>query len=149
MEKMRMAKQMVIASNEQAVLLATQLIQTAQSNGLEITITIPPQNKESEHSSGVSYEGDRSLIEHKREDLAWLQAHVTQFPDELARLRNHYVAVFNKRIVSIGDSQELVLLGAAASLRVMVDEILIVPVQVIGTESEDDWLQVKRDLGIA
>lgn len=149
MEKMPMAKQKVIASNEQAVLLATRLIQTAQFNGLEITITIPPQNNTAQDASPVCYEGDRSLIEHKREDLAWLQAHVTQFPDELARLCNHYVAVFNKRIVSIGDSKELVMIGAAASLNVLPDEILIVPVQVIGTESEDDWLHVKRDLGIS
>lgn len=145
-----MAKRLVVASNEQAVILATHLIEIAQQSGLEITITIPPQNKKSGiPPEDVSYQGDRSLMEHKRADFAWLQTHVTQFPEELARLRNHYVAVFNKRIVSIGDSKELVLIGAAASLHVMPDEILVIPVQVVGTESEDDWLQVKRDLGIA
>ena len=142
-----MDKARIIATNEQAVLLATSLMDIAQQTGLEITITIPPQT---EPSAEVETERhDRTILENKRIDLAWLEARLTQYPNEMARLRNHYVAVFNKQVVSIGHNEELVLLGAAASLDVMPDEILVVPVQVDGTDSDEHWLNVKRRLEIA
>lgn len=143
-----MAKQSVIASNEQAVLLATNLIEIAQCGGLEITITIPPKNHETPLAADTTDQDQHSYKGQKRSDFAWLQARVTQRPDELVRLRNHYVAVYDKRIVSIGDSKELVLVGAAASLNVLPDAILVVPVQVFGSESEEEWLNLQRELGI-
>ena len=144
-----MTQQIIITSNEHAVILAANLIQIAECSGLEIIITIPPKNKETPRTAkGCANQKARSWLNHKRKDFAWLQTHITQHPNGLARLSNQYVAVYDQRIVSIGCSKELVSIVAAASLHVSPDHLLVVPVPVIGTESEDEWLQVKQELGI-
>ncbi|KKT92579.1 MAG: hypothetical protein A3E37_00930 [Candidatus Andersenbacteria bacterium RIFCSPHIGHO2_12_FULL_46_9] len=142
------------ADNEQMLILANRLLELGNRTGVQITITIPPQalkpprDAKPKPAPDVPEEDGYSIVNDKRENFVWLQTFLTQYPDQLARLGGHYVAVYNKRIISIGCSKETVRGGAADSLKVSPHSILVLPVQVTGPDSDDEWQQVQIDLGI-
>jgi hypothetical protein len=142
------------ADNEQMLSLANRLLELGNRTGVQITITIPPQalkplcDAKTKAAPDIPEEDDCSIVNAKRENFTWLQTFLTKYPDQLARLGGHYVAVYNKRIVSIGCSKEFVRCGAADSLKVPPLSILVLPIKVTGPDSDDEWQQVKMELGI-
>jgi hypothetical protein len=141
-----MADQVSLLSDEKALQVAQALLTLAEINGLRINITIPEKPNTDPHPP---VEEANFVDERQREDFAWLQAELTQRSDTFARLRGNYVAVYRKRIISIGEDKYLVLQGAASDLGVEPDEILVLPVCVEGPDANDDWQMTKAQLGIA
>lgn len=143
-----------MADNEQMLLLANRLLELSNRNGVQITITIPPQglkplcDAKTKSAPDIPAEDDCSIVNAKRGNFTWLQTFLTQYPDQLARLGGHYVAVYNKRIISIGCSKESVRSGAADSLKVPPLSILVLPIKVSGPDSDEEWHQVQMELGI-
>jgi hypothetical protein len=143
-----------VADNEQMLMLANRLLELGNCNGVQITITVPPQALKTllaakpNPAPDIPEEDDCSMVNAKRENFSWLQTFLTQYPDQLVRLGGHYVAVYDKRIISIGCSKESVRSGAAASLKVPPLSILVLPIQVTGPDADDEWQQVKMELGI-
>lgn len=136
-------------STEKMVKLCTALIALAEESGLQINITIPPLGRTTsttEQPAVLEEPTEDEIKKRKKKDLAWLHSHLTQQSGEFMRLSGHYVAVYNKKVVSIGDNNKLVRLSAAESVNVTPQEILVVPIEVRSSDADDDWLQVQHDL---
>ncbi len=140
-----MATRTPLASDEQALLIAQALLTLAEGQGLQITITLPEKPDTDPHPP---VEEAIPTNKRQREDLAWLETYLTQHPDEFFRLKGKYVAVYRRRIVSIGEDKKLVILGASENLKVTAEDILILPVCVEGPDADDEWAEAKAKLGI-
>lgn len=80
-----------------------------------------------------------------RDDFAWFQAFLTESPASRIQLVGNYAAVHNKEIVSVGPSEKITRLGAAEELKISQQEVLVVPVQVPGSEDYWEGLQAELD----
>jgi len=140
------------SSTTKAIKLCTALITLAEEYGLQINITIPPHGRTvstAKQPAVPKKPTEDAIKKRKREDLAWLQSHLTQHSGELMRLSGHYVAVYQRRIVSVGGNEKLVCLSAAESTHVTPQEILVIPIEVRSSDAEEDWRQVQYELGLS
>ncbi len=111
--------------------------------GIQVTANVP---KIEDVGTYLTEEREEKVRRQRRSDFAWLQTTLTGSPDMVVRLSGKYVAVYNERIVSAGPDRDLTMYGAAKQLGLEPDEILVVPVQVAG--SEEDWDVLRCELGI-
>ena len=136
---------------DKVVRLCTALIALAEESGLQINITVPPLKTTG--ANALSPPGpeptEKEIKKRKKGDLSWLHSRLTQQSSELMRLGGHYVAVYDEKIISIGDNSKLVRLSAAESVNVTPQEILVVPIEVRGPDAADDWQQVQYELGLS
>ncbi len=134
---------------ENVVRLVSALRDLAEEAGLQLTvITVSPSEKSAPPPNLQSELAEEQLRERKTQDLAWLHSHLTQQYGELQRLSGHYVAVRDKRILSVGDNSELVRLSAAKSIQVAPQEILVVPIAVRSSDAEYEWEETQHDLDL-
>ncbi|MFH1353689.1 MAG: hypothetical protein ABIH36_00170 [bacterium] len=138
------------SSTEKVVKLCAALIALAEESGLRINITVSPQKTSAASIPALEIiPPDEQIKERKKDDLSWLHSHLTQQSEEFIRLSGHYVAVYRRKIISIGDNNRLVRLSAAEAANVTPQEILVVPIGVRGSDAEEDWGQVQFDLDLA
>jgi hypothetical protein len=77
-----------------------------------------------------------------RDDIGWL----TSQPGLCSMLRGNWVAIHERQIIGIGPDEKVVRSGAAAKLGIPKRDVLVVPIQVPG--SEDSWASTCQRLGI-
>lgn len=87
----------------------------------------------------VSELTSEQILAGQRLDLAWLLAH----PDLVELHQGNYVGVWHETIVGIGPSPQLILAAAKCKRGVVVDEVLVVPVRVSGSDSEELWIEIQ------
>lgn len=139
-------------SAAKTIKLCTALITLAEESGLQINITIPPHGgtiSAAKQPAVLKEPTEEAIKDRKKKDLTWLHSHLTQQSGELMRLGGHYVAVYKRKIISLGDNSKLVRLSAAESVHVTPQEILVVPIEVRSSDAEDDWQQVQFELGLS
>ncbi len=138
---------MIEVSSSQAAFLQLVDALNTLGNAVGVDIQVTARVRDGEMAVSPFLENDLEAIrQHMRDDFAWFQAFLNEYPDQGARLRGNYVAIVDERIISVGTDQDLTRLGAAKKLGVESSHVLVVPVQV--PESEEYWENVKAELGI-
>ncbi len=98
------------------------------------------------NASGFKRTMQRDIIAQKSRDLAWLGHQLAS--NGWSKLIGNYVALHNTAIISFGPIEKLVRKAAAHQLGIKEQDVLVVPVQVNGPDSEDSWLEIRSKLGL-
>lgn len=114
------------------------LISLGRALGVVVHVSELPSSLKSEVSDDAQHSAE--VKRRRRADLAWL---MTQYHLKEG-LAGNYVAVDDKGIVAVGPDEASVRNGAAKSLGVSPEDVLVVPIQVPG--SDDAWEAVQADL---
>jgi hypothetical protein len=117
----------------------------AQELGLTIHVTVPPSTPVSD---AQQIGDDEQLHQQHCRDLIWLQRKYKAPDGSYPKLAGNYVAVYNEQIIAMSDTEIIARAGAAKELSLDPDRILVVPICVKDSESQDRWENIKRQLRI-
>jgi hypothetical protein len=134
-----------VVSLEALPAIVQALTTLARELGIAIHFTVP----ESTPKPGIEEDqDDEQIYTQQRDDLTWLQSKIGQVDGSYPRLAGNYVAVHQQRIVAVSEMEEIARACAAVALSLDPAKILVVPVCVRDTESDDRWLEIKNKLGL-
>jgi len=89
------------------------------------------------------------IQEQQREDLAWLKTHLEDNVPEQWRLRGCFIAVMKSQIRAAGPSEKLTRMQLRHRLGAYLASCaVVVPVQVPGSDAEEYWLDLQRELNL-
>jgi hypothetical protein len=134
------------APTEEFLRVVQSLNELAKAQGLSVHVTVPNCEGTQVHAEDATDDVKAQL----RAGLAWLENELRENDAEFTKLRGNYVAVHDSQIIAVSEDREIALLGATKALGNAVEgeNILIVPICVPSEDSEQEWLDTKRRLGM-
>jgi hypothetical protein len=121
----------------------------AVAEGLGYQITIAAKSSQDAVKESSTQADETAIQQAKLSDLAWLQKQLMQDPDIANRLAGNYAAVFQQRVVALGDNRAFVVAVATQALGFSSERFIVVPIAVRDPEAADVWQNLQNELGIA
>jgi len=90
---------------------------------------------------------EQTLERHRREFI-WLQGEIATADGSYPKFAGNYVAVYGERLIAISEDERTARAIAGARLKMDPKKILVVPICIPGSDSEENWRAIKGRLGI-